>query len=31
MAWILTQAATVAVLAQLQFTGLRRANPPGWA
>ncbi len=31
MAWVLAQAATVAVLAELQFTGLRRANPPGWA
>jgi hypothetical protein len=30
-AWILAQAATVAVLAQLQWTGLRRTRIPGWA
>lgn len=30
-AWILAQAAVVAVLAQLQWTGLRRACPTGWA
>lgn len=31
MAWVLFQAATVAVLAELQFTGLRQAPVPGWA
>jgi hypothetical protein len=31
-AWILAQAATVAVLAMLQWTGLRRGgDTPGWA
>ncbi|MEO7392647.1 MAG: hypothetical protein ABIU58_10760 [Ramlibacter sp.] len=31
VAWILAQAATVAVLAELQWTGLRRAPVVGWA
>lgn len=31
VAWILAQAATVAVLAELQWTGLRRARVTGWA
>ncbi|HSV45870.1 MAG TPA: hypothetical protein VLJ58_08785 [Ramlibacter sp.] len=31
MAWVLAQAATVAVLAELQFTGLRRSPVAGWA
>lgn len=31
MAWVLAQAATVAVLAELQWTGLRRAPVAGWA
>jgi hypothetical protein len=31
VAWILAQAATVAVLAQLQWTGLRRTRVAGWA
>jgi hypothetical protein len=30
-AWILAQAVTVVVLAELQWTGLRRAAPIGWA
>jgi glucose uptake protein GlcU len=30
-AWILAQAATVVVLAELQWTGLRRTRPIGWA
>ena len=30
-AWILVQAATVAVLAELQWTGLRRIRPAAWA
>jgi len=30
-AWILAQAATVVVLAELQWTGLRRSRPIGWA
>jgi len=30
-AWIVAQAAAVAVLAQLQWMGLRRAREPGWA
>ena len=30
-AWIVAQAATVAVLAQLQWMGMRRAREPGWA
>ena len=30
-AWILAQAATVAVLAELQWTGLRRTRGSGWA
>ncbi|MBI2770126.1 MAG: hypothetical protein HYX47_10915 [Burkholderiales bacterium] len=30
-AWVLAQAATVAVLAELQWTGLRRAPVAGWA
>jgi hypothetical protein len=29
--WILAQAATVAVLAELQWTGLRRTRVTGWA
>ncbi|MDB5873930.1 MAG: hypothetical protein JWQ07_3372 [Ramlibacter sp.] len=31
MTWILAQAATVAVLAELQWTGLRRTRAAGWA
>lgn len=31
MAWVLAQAACVAVLAELQWTGLRRAPVAGWA
>ncbi|MEO5669468.1 MAG: hypothetical protein ABIR26_02150 [Ramlibacter sp.] len=31
VAWILAQAATVAVLAELQWTGLRRTRITGWA
>ena len=31
MVWILTQAATVTVLAELQWTGLRRTPVVGWA
>ena len=31
MAWVLAQAACVAVLAELQWTGLRRAPVVGWA
>lgn len=31
VAWILAQAATVAVLAELQWTGLRRSPVVGWA
>ena len=31
VAWILAQAATVAVLAELQWTGLRRSRVSGWA
>jgi hypothetical protein len=30
-AWIAVQAVTVVVLAELQWTGLRRARPIGWA
>lgn len=30
-AWIVAQAAVVVVLAELQWTGLRRAVPLGWA
>jgi hypothetical protein len=30
-AWIAAQAATVIVLAELQWTGLRRSRPIGWA
>jgi hypothetical protein len=29
--WVLAQAATVLVLAELQWTGLRRQPTPGWA
>jgi hypothetical protein len=31
IAWVLAQAVTVAVLAELQWTGLRRMPVPGWA
>ena len=31
MAWVLAQAATVVVLAELQWAGLRRAPVTGWA
>jgi hypothetical protein len=31
VAWIAAQAATVAVLAELQWTGLRRTRPASWA
>ena len=31
VAWIVAQAVTVAVLAELQWTGLRRMPVPGWA
>jgi hypothetical protein len=31
IAWVLAQAACVAVLAELQWAGLRRAPVPGWA
>ena len=31
IAWILAQAATVTVLAELQWTALRRTRPVGWA
>jgi hypothetical protein len=30
-AWIIAQAVTVVVLAELQWTGLRRSRPLGWA
>jgi hypothetical protein len=30
-AWIVAQAVTVVVLAELQWTGLRRGRPLGWA
>jgi hypothetical protein len=30
-AWVIAQAATVVVLAELQWTGLRRTRPMGWA
>jgi len=30
-AWVIAQAATVLVLAELQWTGLRRQPQPGWA
>jgi hypothetical protein len=29
--WVLAQAATVLVLAELQWAGLRRRVTPGWA
>lgn len=29
--WVLAQAVTVAVLAELQWAGVRRATPAGWA
>ena len=31
IAWVLAQAATVTVLAELQWTALRRSRPIGWA
>ena len=31
VAWVLAQAATVLVLAELQWTSLRRQDVPGWA
>jgi hypothetical protein len=30
-AWVIAQAVTVVVLAELQWTGLRRGRPLGWA
>jgi hypothetical protein len=31
MAWVVGQAATVVILAELQWAGLRRSRPAGWA
>ncbi len=31
LAWVLAQAAVVVVLAELQWTALRRTQVPGWA